>query len=113
MVDDNRTYTLNQYLFDVEDYIALGIKCDIILPKSVWSSVFKDCGVGIWSSISNEYSVSVSFNISALTGYNVIHFVKQLRKTNEYSSEVYTLATETINKIRTFNREVKIDNLIG
>ncbi len=106
-------YTLNKYLFDIENYIALGIDCDIILTKSIWSSIFKDCGDGIWQSMSNEYDISVQFNNSAITNDKVIHFLRKNRKTKEYSSETYTLSDVTVNKIREFERDVKIDELLN
>lgn len=110
MVDDYTRYSFNQYLFDIENYVALNIECDIVLPIHIWRDIFEDNSSSIFNAISNKYDVTLNFNRNSMTKRLGLHFIQQ-GKDGTYGSEFIILRLDIIDKIKMFKRELKIDQL--
>jgi len=111
MFDENKLYSLDEYLFDIENYATFNIECDIILPIFIWSDIFKELKRGICPMFSGS-SMAIYMDDSSVSGHKVIHFLTRDDSGHNYSSQGFILTVKITNLIKVFERNVKIDKLL-
>lgn len=111
MFDDNRTYSFNQYLFDIENFFTLNVECNIILPIHIWDDIFRVHRFEILAIISCNCNTSINFNKDTISKKTVLHIIK--KDSNEYDSEFIVINDDILDKIRSYERNRIIDDLIN
>ncbi len=107
-------YTLNQYLFDFQNFFTVRISSDVVLPLHIWESIFREHRSQIFNYfIECGKDITVSFDTLYSFDKEVLSFIGRRLSAREYSRSNVELSDYILDKLNSYRRESKIDNLLN